>query len=118
MESKHKRQSEWQSFRVAFNGIRILIAECIHFRIHLAFALSAIAAGFYFGIDRGEWFAVLLTVALVLLAEVANTCIEYICDLVSPDEHPLIKKIKVVSAGMVLITAIIAVVIGCVVFVA
>ena len=117
MKGRKRRQSQVQSFKAAFNGIKLLIGEERNFRIHLFFAVLAIVSCFFLGVTKIEWIVVLLLVVLVLSAEAVNTCIEYICDLVSPDYHPLVKKIKDVSAGMVLMLAIMSVIIGCIVFV-
>ena len=45
-----------------------------------------------------------------------NTAIEFLCDFVSPETHPQIKKIKDVAAGAVLTSSIAAFVLGCIVF--
>jgi diacylglycerol kinase len=117
MKSKHKKQSQIQSFKVAFNGIRILVCEHLHFQIHLLFTVLAITSCAFFQVSKGEWITVLLLIVLVLSAEALNSCLEYICDLVSPSYHPLVKKIKDISAGMVLMLAIAAIIIGCVIFI-
>ena len=117
MADKKKRQSQIQSFKVAFNGIKLLACEERNFQIHLFFTIVAIALCFFFGVTKNEWITVLMLIVLVLSAEAVNTCIEYICDLVSPDYHPLVKKIKDISAGMVLLFAILSVVIGCIIFI-
>ena len=117
MIDKKKKQSQIQSFKVAFNGIKLLICEERNFQIHLFFAVLAIAACFFFGVTKSEWVTVLILIVLVLSAEAVNTCIEYLCNLVSPDYHPLVKKIKDISAGMVLMLAIVSVIVGCIMFV-
>ncbi|MDR0799640.1 MAG: diacylglycerol kinase family protein [Dysgonamonadaceae bacterium] len=115
--TQRQKQSQIQSFRVAFEGIGLLIREQLHFRIHLIFAAFALIACGFFQVTRNEWIAVLILIALVLATEAANTCLEYLCDLVSPGYHPLVKKIKDMAAGMVLLSAIIAVVAGCLIFI-
>jgi len=117
MGEKKKKQSQVQSFKAAFNGIKLLVCEERNFRIHLFFAILAIASCVFFGVTKSEWITVLILIVLVLSAEAVNTCIESICDLVSPDYHPLVKKIKDIAAGMVLIFALVAVIIGCILFI-
>jgi len=117
MEEKKRKQSQIQSFKTAFNGIKLLMCEERNFQIHLFFTVLAIASCFFFGVTKSEWITVLILIVLVLSAEAVNTCIECICNLVSPDYHPLVKKIKDISAGMVLMFAILSVIIGCILFI-
>ena len=68
------------------------------------------------------WFAVntmrgfILAISLVWTAEALNTAFEFLADAASPEFHPLVRNAKDVAAGAVLITAIGAVIIGCIVF--
>ena len=74
------------------------------------------ALGAWLDIDRGEWVAVVLCCALVISLECMNTAVEAVVDLASPDIHPLAKRAKDCAAGAVLISAVGAAVVGCVVF--
>ena len=78
--------------------------------------MLAVAAGFWFGISRGEWCAVIAAIGLVWTAEGLNTALEAVVDLVSPDQHPLAGRAKDVAAGAVLCAAISALVIGLLIF--
>ena len=104
-----------QSFKYAGKGLLCVSCET-NFRIHLAAAAAATALGYYLGISAGEWIAVLLCFAAVLSAEAFNSAIEGLVNFVSPGHHVQAGRIKDISAGAVLITAIIAAVIGCIVF--
>jgi len=119
MLSKRKRAkiSTLKSFAVAFQGIWTLIRNERNFRFHLLASVTVIIAGFFFKIEKTEWLIIFLSIGLVLSVEALNTSIEYICDLVSPDYNPMVKKIKDVSAAAVLLVAIIAVIIGCIIFI-
>jgi diacylglycerol kinase (ATP) len=64
-----------------------------------------------------EWCVVLLCFGLVMAAEAFNTAIERLVNLVSPDFHPLAGDVKDVAAGAVLICAIVAAIIGLIVFI-
>ena len=112
-----KKQSRLQSFSVAFIGLRTIFARERNFRTHLFLGLLAILACWVFGVGKSEWIAVVLLIAVVLSAEAFNTCIEYLCDFVSPEFRPVIKKIKDVAAGAVLISALGAVTVGCIIFI-
>lgn len=72
--------------------------------------------GFHFQITSTEWCIVLICFGLVLAAEAFNTAIERLVNLVSPDYHPIAGDVKDVAAGAVLICAIFAAIIGCIIF--
>ena len=104
-----------QSFKYAGKGV-LCVSRETNFRIHLAAAAAATALGFCLGISAGEWIAVLLCFAAVMSAEAFNSAIEELVDFVSPGRHEKAGRIKDIAAGAVLITAILAAVIGCIVF--
>ena len=82
-------------------------------KIHLAAAAFVLIAAWYFNCTVGEVTVLVLTIGIVMIAEMINTAIEAMVDLVSPDRHPLAKKAKDVAAGAVLVSAGVAVVIAC-----
>jgi len=104
------------SFGFAFRGIVALLRSQANARIHLAATIAVVAAGFFFGITRMEWCAIVAAIGLVWSAEGLNTAIECVVDLVSPDQHPLAGRAKDIAAGAVLIAAVIAAIIGALVF--
>jgi diacylglycerol kinase (ATP) len=107
---------EAASFACAFRGIAALLKSEVHARIHLAATVAALVLGWWCGITRGEWIAVVLAIGLVWVAEALNTAIEYVADLAHPDEHPEVKKLKDLAAAAVLFASIIALVVGLLVF--
>ena len=111
-----KKQSQLKSFAVAFHGLKVVFLNERNFRFHLLIGILVIIAGFFFQVTVYEWIALLLMIAIVLCAEVLNTSIEYLCDFVSPEYHPSIKKIKDVAAAAVLLCAIISIIVGCIIF--
>ncbi len=70
----------------------------------------------WLSISTQEWLILVLTFGMVLMAEAFNTALEFLTDLVSPEPHPLAGKAKDVAAGAVLITAVMAVVVGMIIF--
>ncbi len=110
-------RKEIHSFACAFNGILTLIKNESHAQFHLFAAVCVIIAGFFFSISTTEWIAVIFAIALVFSAEGFNTTIEKICDIVSPDYDKKIGDIKDIAAGSVLICAIMAAIIGLLVFI-
>ncbi len=105
-----------RGFGYAINGILMAVKEQLNLKVHLLAMGCVIAAGFFFALNTTEWAIVLLTFGLVLVAEMVNTAIEYLVDFVSPEHHPQAGKVKDVAAGAVLISAIIAGVVGLLIF--
>ncbi len=87
-----------------------------NFKIHLVAVLVVHAAGFYFSISSTDWALLWVCITLVLSAEVFNTAVEEMINLLHPDHHPKAGLIKDLAAGAVLLTAIGSVVCGLLVF--
>jgi len=84
--------------------------------IHALATLGALGAGIGLDIDRGEWLAIVLAIMAVWTAEALNTAFESLCDVASPEFHPMVERAKDVAAGAVLVAALGAVCIGLLVF--
>jgi len=67
-------------------------------------------------ITRFDWGLIIITCGMVIAAELINTVIERVVDLVSPEYHPLAKAAKDVAAGMVLLTCLTAIIVGVIIF--
>ncbi len=106
-----------RSFMYAFNGIRLSFTSELNFRIHVLLAIVAIGLAMVLQISIYEWLILGFCIAFVLVVEMLNTALEKLCDVVHPDEHPGIKKVKDIAAGAVLISAIFSVVAGLVMFI-
>lgn len=106
-----------RSFSYAFSGLAHLVKNEHNFRIHLLAMLLVIAAGIILGISSAEWLVLVITIVMVLVTESLNSAIEKLCDIIAPDEDSRIKKIKDIMAAAVLITAIMSVIIGLIIFV-
>jgi undecaprenol kinase len=104
-----------KSFIYALAGLRVLFQEP-NFVIHLSSALLVIILGFLIGIKKVEWLFLMFSIGLVLFAETVNTSIEYLVDLVSPNYHVLAKKCKDVAAFSVLLSALLARLVGIIIF--
>jgi len=108
-------QKEKRSFKVAFNGLKVLLFET-HFIFHLCFATLAVIFGFMTEIETSEWVMIIICIAMVLAAEAANTAIEKTVDYISADRTSEAKIIKDIGAAMVLITAIGSLIVGVMIF--
>jgi diacylglycerol kinase len=80
--------------------------------IHAVISTLVFALGLWLRLGRIEWAIILLTIAVVWMAEFINTALEAVVDLASPDLHPLAKVGKDVAAAAVLVGAITAVLVG------
>ncbi|MEO7316968.1 MAG: diacylglycerol kinase family protein [Ginsengibacter sp.] len=105
-----------KSFKFAFEGLRDALLHERNFRIQVVVFIIVIIAGFSFQINSTEWIFILLCAAVVLSTEIINSAIEKLCNFVSPEIHPLIKKIKDFSAAAVLVGTILSVIIGAIIF--
>lgn len=96
-----------KKFRDAFNGLKYGLK---HRSILIQFILAGciFAAGAVLHFTQSEWLAVIGLCALVISAEIFNTCIEMICDKICPDYDETIGKIKDLSAAGVLVCALFA----------
>jgi diacylglycerol kinase (ATP) len=110
--SMRKKRDYLQPFKVALSGIVYTFRTQRHMRIHIYVVLLVVLLGIQFGLRTRELMVLLFTVTLVLVAEMFNSAIEATVDLVQPEFHPLAKFAKDISAGAVLITTILALVIG------
>jgi diacylglycerol kinase (ATP) len=109
--------SRLESFRCALRGVRTVLASQHNAWIHLLATICVCGLGLLVGISRLEWCAIAMVIALVWTAEALNTAFEFLCDVASPEFHPLIQKAKDVAAAAVLLSAAGAAVVGLIVFV-
>jgi diacylglycerol kinase len=106
-----------RGFGYAFNGIWYAAATQLNFKVHLAAALVAVYGGWALHISPDEWLWIILCIGIVLAAELFNTAIEFLTDLVSPEYNKKAGLVKDMSAGAVLVIAICALIIGLIIFV-
>jgi diacylglycerol kinase len=106
-----------KSFGYALAGIGYTVKTQMNFKIHLTAILAVLLTGWYFRLDSAEWLWIILAIGLVLVAELLNTAIELLVDLVSPGFNAQAGKVKDIAAGAVLVAAVIAVCIGAVIFI-
>lgn len=100
----------------AIDGLRLMLRTQHNAWVHLAISAAVVVAGLILGLTTEAWLAIVLAIAIVWVAEAFNTSFELLCDVASPDFHPLVKAAKDVAAGAVLLSAIAAVAVGTIVF--
>ena len=93
------------SFGYAFAGVGTAWRTQRNVRIHVVCAACVVVAGALLRLPAWAWAVVALAIALVLAAELANTALEAVVDLASPQEHPLAKRAKDIGAAAVLVAA-------------
>ena len=98
-------------FKAALNGIWQATKKENNLKIHWIALVFVLITGWFLKFEKADWLAVLLISALVLSCEMINTAIEKIMDVIHPEYDEKVKFIKDVSAGAVLISVLIAVLI-------
>jgi diacylglycerol kinase (ATP) len=114
--NKFSLSSRLRSVYFAFRGAWVMLASQHAAWIHACWSVGVIVAGFWFGLSRLEWCAIVLAIMAVWTAEGMNTALEFLCDVASPQRNPLIEKTKDIAAGAVLFSAVGAIVIGLLIF--
>jgi diacylglycerol kinase len=115
--NKFSLKSRLGSFRFAVNGLLLLLKNEHNSRIHLLAAIIAIVMGIIMKIDHYEWSLLIIVIGAVFLTELLNSSIESLADLIDPEWNELIMRTKDYSAAAVLISAIVAIVVGGLIFI-
>lgn len=105
-----------KSFVFAFEGIAAFFKKEQNAWIHLLASAVVIILAIVLKISAMEWIAICFAIGLVWVTEMINTCMEKMLDFMSTEINPQIKLIKDIAAGAVLVAAIVALVIGAIVF--
>ena len=105
-----------KSFGNAFSGLKILVRFEVNARIHLVVLALVIIAGVLLKISPAEWLFIAFSAGLVLMAESFNSALEHLSDEVSSRYSRKIKRAKDVAAAGVLISAIVSVIVGGIIF--
>ena len=103
-------------FIVALNGLMFVFNNEGHFKFHTVVFILTLLLGFYFRLETWEWTTILLCSLFVFMCEILNTAMEQLCDYIQPKQDVRIGLIKDISAGAVLISAIIVAGIGIIIF--
>src|SRR6476620_9205192 len=101
-----------KGFYFAWKGVQYSFSTQVNFRVEVFSAVGVIGVSWYLGLSTTEWLWIALAITLVLVSELANTAIETLVDLVSPDYNPKAGIVKDISAAVVLLTGLFALVTG------
>lgn len=105
-----------KSFLNAFRGVFVMIKTERNFQIELFAFFINVFLIFYLKLSNTDAAIILIVSAAVLSAEIFNTAIEKICDFIQPDYDKRIGFIKDISAGAVVIIAVLSVIIGILIY--
>lgn len=101
----------------ALNGIRHALKAERNLKVHSLVTVAVVVVGFGFGITSLEWLVILLAIGLVWSTELINTAVENTVDLIVGEQlHPIAKVAKDVAAGAVIVSTIVAMLIGGIIF--
>ena len=95
-------------FKFAWNGIIHFFRSQLNARIHAVIAGLVLVAGWFAKLSTTEWIIIIICIGMVFTAEMLNTAIELLTDLVSPGYNKKAGQVKDMAAGAVLVSAIAA----------
>jgi len=100
------------SLNCAIEGVLWAVKTQRHMLVHLLAAVAVLLIALMLRLTLLEFALLALAIILVLFAELINTALEVVVDLVSPDYHPLARRAKDVAAGAVLVASVGALIMG------
>jgi diacylglycerol kinase len=113
----HGKHSLFKSFEYSARGIARVTLTQRSFRIQLLIFVLTVIAGFIFHISNTEWLFIILISGMVLSLEMINTALESIIDLMIEEYRMHVKHIKDITAGAVLVSSLIALIGGLIIFI-
>lgn len=115
--TKYKAENIFMSFQFAIRGLLLSIKSQKNFRTELIIGIIAMILGCYFHFNTTEFALLILTITIVLMAELFNTVIEFVVDAYFGQKYSMLAKMaKDISAGTVLLVSIASLGIGIVLF--
>jgi len=105
-----------RSIKHALRGLAYVLRYEKNFQNQVAIAILVVIGMFYFNLTRGERVILFLVIMEVLVMELLNTVVERVVDILKPRVHPYARLIKDLMASTVLLSAILAIIIGWIIF--
>lgn len=106
-----------KSFSYAFRGLFKTFREEQNLQVQSIIGIIIIIFGFYFKIEPIEWCFIISVIFLVVLMEMINSAIERVADALKPRIHAYVKELKDIMAATVMLSAILAIVVGLIIFI-
>ena len=115
--SKFKQQGFSNTFRNARKGMRIVLRSEVNIRVHCCIALVVLALAFLLEFSVTKICILLLTIGFVIVTEMVNSAVEFSLDAVFHNKYSkLVGMAKDIAAGAVMLSSVIAIVIGVLLF--
>jgi len=105
-----------KSFNYALKGLHKVFREEQNLKMQAGLSLLMAVLGAYFKISFTEWSLFILAVGLVLTAEIINSAVERISDVLKPRINSYVKEIKDIMAAAVLLSSLTAAIIAVLIF--
>ena len=106
-----------KSYTYAVRGLIKTFREEQNLKIQTLASLLVLVLGIYFRLSRIEWAVLTLVISLVLIAEITNSAVERITDVLKPRINTYVKEIKDIMAAAVLLSSIAAIIVGAIIFI-
>jgi diacylglycerol kinase len=117
MIPRRNLSSFFGGFVFASKGLAEAIRTQFSIRFHFVATLIALGMSFYFSLSMNEWCLIIIAIAIVWIAELLNTALEYLTDFVSPEYNHIAGKVKDIAASSALVAAIASAAIGLIIFI-
>ena len=114
---KTKTKKLINSFKYAIEGIISSFKTEQNMKIHIFIMILVIILGIVLKLSALEWIILTIVIALVISAELFNTTIETVVDMITKEKNEKAKLAKDVAAGAVLVLAMGSVVVGLIIFI-
>ena len=106
----------FHSFTYPIKGLKYAYRNEQNLAVDVGISLLVLIAGVIFKLEKTEWLVVIFTIGAVISLELINTAIEAVVDMVTEEYHPLAKVAKDTSAAAVFVIAIVAAIVGLIIF--
>ena len=115
--SKYKSQGFMGTYRNALKGVRLALKSEKNIRVHFSVALIVLTGAVVLNFSAVELSVLLLTIALVIIAEMVNSAIEFSLDAIFHNRYSkLVGMAKDIAAGAVMIATYVSVSVGILLF--
>lgn len=116
MDNKWKNKNFISALKNSFNGIKYVFTTQRNLKIQVVISIIVILASLFFKISFIEWAVVILIICMVFFAELVNTVVETIVDMITIEYNESAKIAKDISSGAVTLVSITSVIIGLLIF--
>jgi diacylglycerol kinase len=106
-----------KSFHYSIKGLSKTFRDEPNLKIQSIIAIIVITLGCFLNIEKWEWIMIIFAIGLVIIAELVNSAVERITDVLKPRINGYVKEIKDIMAAAVFVSALIAVIVGLIIFV-